>query len=421
MQIMDKLARILTFCLIASLFIACEEDEQTTEPLAPYFGVAGNELIKEFVGESDTKYVTVSTNREFKAVSSDPTWCNVEIIDDKTDNLKITVSDNEKPKRRTAEITVSSSGFDNIVISVVQNWSATITTDKSYVLLTNKHLEFSLKIRSNIDYELELPSWISEKSSQADGTHIFTFTPISPGERSDNIIIKAKDEGSNVRVAVPVVHRERIKKIGSWLFDDPTNLVKATVGKDLQIVRNTAYNPDAQFLSVEGPSSTNKAVRIPVNCHFLADHGMVPKEGENYISEYTLFFEFKIPAVGRFYTFFQTNLNNNDDGEIFVRSAVPPTIGVGATGYAGGGLIKANEWHRLYLSFKPGDVKFFLGGEQFHSSTTNQARFRLDLTGVILCGGPWTKKDDNEFDIGEISIWNGALTIDDVKELEGVK
>lgn len=75
----------------------------------------------------------------------------------------------------------------------------------------------------------------------------------------------------------------------------------------------------------------------------------------------------------------------------------------------------------MYLSFKPGDVKFFLDGEHFHSSTTSQARFRLNLTGVILCGALWTKKDDNEFDIGEISIWNGALTIDDIKELEGVK
>ncbi len=418
---MDTLVKILLFCFIACLMAACEEDEKTTEPLTPYFGVAGSDLTQEFVGESDVKYVTVRTNRDFTAVSSDPTWCNVEIIDDKVDNLKITVSENEKPDIRNAEIIVSSSGFDNVVIAVIQNWNASITTDKSYVLLTNNNLEFSLKIGGNIDYELELPDWINEKSSQPDGTHIFEFTPISPGERSDNIIIKSKDENSNVRVAVPVVHRERIKKIGSWLFDDPANLVKATVGKDLQMVRNTAYNPDAQFLSVDGPTGSNNAVRIPVNCHFLADHGMIPKEGERYISEYTLFFEFKIPTVGRFYSFYQTNLTNEGDAEIFVRSAIPPTIGVGATGYAGGGLIEAEKWHRLYLSFRPGDVKFFLDGEQFHSSTTSDSRFRLDLAGVILCGGPWDKKDDNEFDIGEISIWNGALSIDDVKELEGVE
>src|SRR5690554_2211952 len=180
---MDTLVKILLFCFIACLMAACEEDEKTTEPLTPYFGVAGSDLTQEFVGESDVKYVTVRTNRDFTAVSSDPTWCNVEIIDDKVDNLKITVSENEKPDIRNAEIIVSSSGFDNVVIAVIQNWNASITTDKSYVLLTNNNLEFSLKIGGNIDYELELPDWINEKSSQPDGTHIFEFTPISPGER----------------------------------------------------------------------------------------------------------------------------------------------------------------------------------------------------------------------------------------------
>jgi hypothetical protein len=290
-----------------------------------------------------------------------------------------------------------------------------------YVLLTNDNLTFTLKVIGNVDYELELPEWITEKEKQANGIHLFEYTPISPGERLGNIVIQSLGEDPGVKVTVPVIQRERIKKVASWLFDDPANLTKAAVGKALEMVRNTSYNPDAQFLSVDGPVVGNNAVRIPVNCHFLADHDMIPKEGQNYIAEYTLFFEFKIPAVGRFYSFFQTELANTADAEIFIRSAVPPTIGVGATGYAGGGLILAETWHRLYLSFKPGDVKFFIDGQQFNSSTTSDARFRMSTAGVILCGGPWTKKDDNEFDIAEISIWNGALTLDNVKELEGIE
>lgn len=419
-NIMNSFTRILLLSWLLGLMLSCGEDN-LVEDEAPYFGVSGSELEQVFTGESDALYVTVSTNREFTATSSAPEWCRVEIVEDKVDNLKISVDDNEEVSNRTAQITVSSTGFDNIVINVTQGWVPTLTADKPYVLLTNDNLNFTLKVSGNVEYELELPAWITQKEKQPDGTYLFEFLPIAPGERLGNIVVQSTGENTEVKVIVPVVQRERIKKVASWLFDDPTNLTKATVGKALEMVRNINYNPNAQFLSVEGPSESNKAVRIPVNCHFLADHGMIPREGQNYVAEYTLFFEFKIPAVGRFYSLFQTELANTLDAEIFIRSAIPPTIGVGATGYAGGGLIEAGKWHRLYLSFKPGDVKFFIDGQLFNSSTTSDARFRMSTDGVILCGGPWTKKDDNEFDIAEISIWNGALTLDNVKELEGIE
>jgi|GEM_PF-2330626 len=419
-NIMNILTKLLFLSSLVGLLFSCGDDK-VVEDATPFFGVVGNELEQAFTGESETRYVTVNTNREFSVTSSEPSWCAVEIVEDKVDNLKITVADNGEVNVRTARITVSSAGFDNVVINVTQGWKASLTTDKSYVLLTNDNLTFTLKVTGNVDYELELPDWITEKEKQANGTHLFEYTPISPGERLGNIVVQSTGEDSEVKVTVPVIQREQIKKVGSWLFDDPANLTKATVGKVLEMVRNTSYNPNAQFLPVDGPAVDNKAVRIPVNCHFLADHGMIPKKGQNYVAEYTLFFEFKIPVVGRFYSFFQTELANTADAEIFVRSAIPPTIGVGATGYAGGGLIEAGKWHRLYLSFKPGDVKFFIDGEQFLSSTTSDARFRMSTAGVILCGGTWTKKDDNEFDIAEISIWNGALTLDNVKELEGIE
>ena len=416
---MDKILKLFILCFFAGILFACSEDEDVKVSTDPYFGVKGELLTQQFSGDSETRYVTISTNQSFTATSSAPSWCAIELIDDKVDNLKITINKNEGTSERTAQITVSATGFDDAVIQVTQAWTPSISADQPYILLNNDNLEFTLKVTSNIEYELEIPDWVARKGSQTGSTHSFSFNAISPGERTGNIIIKAKDANFTTKVTVPVIHRERIKKIGSWLFDDPSDLTKPTVGKPLEMVRNIAYNPDAQFTSVNGPTVSNKAVRVPLNCHFVANHQMIPKEGENNISEYTLFFEFKIPAIGRFYSFFQTALNNEGDGEIFVRSTNPATIGVGATGYAGD--VQPGKWYRLYLSFKPGDVKFFMNGALFHTSTTADTRFRLDPAGVILCGGPWTKKDDNEFDIAEISIWNGALTEQDMKELEGVE
>lgn len=417
---MDKIIKIYTIFLLSSFFCACEDDNDKVD-ITPYFRIEGSDLEQIFIGEPDTKYVTVNTNCDFSVSSSDPSWCSVEIINDKVDNIKISVTKNEKTSDRIATVTVSSPDFDDVTISILQRWNVSLAADKAYILLNNDNLIFNLNVTGNVAYEIETPDWIELVDLQSGGIHVFRTSAIAPGERSGTIVIKTSDDSFSAKVSVLVVQRERIKKIASWLFEDSQNIGKATVGKELQMVRNTDYNPNAQFLSVDGASTGSRAVRIPVNCHFLADHGMIPKENESYISEYTLFFEFKIPVEGRFYSFFQTNLKNSDDAEIFVRSAIPPTIGVGATGYAGAGLIIVETWHRLYLSFKPGDVKFFIDGSQFHSSTTTDTRFRIDLDGVILCGGPWSKKDDNEFDIAEISIWNGALTSEQIKDLEGIE
>jgi hypothetical protein len=413
---MNFLFKISVICALAFSLFACKKDDNT-EDTAPYFGIAANELTQNFIAESDSRYLTVATNQEFTATSSQP-WCTVEKVDDKVDNLKISVTENNQAEDRVAEIVVASAGFQSVRIAVKQVLLPVLSvSEASGVLIEDSQLEFTLNIRANLPYTFDLPSWITLKSESVGGENLKTWTftaqDMTPGIRSGNVTVSSTDEKMNKKAVVPVVQKSHIRKTGSWLFEDATNLIKAAIGNDLTIVKKDAA---AAFLSVDGPDAGNKAVRVPLNAYFLADHGMIPKTGEATISEYTLFFEFKIPAAAKFYTFFQTNLANTDDGEIFVRSTNPQTIGVGATGYAGS--VQVETWYRLYLSFKPGDVKFFMNGAQFLSSTTSDARFRINPAGVILCGGPWTKKDDNEFDIAEISIWNGALSAEQIQEIE---
>jgi hypothetical protein len=413
---MNFIFKISVICALAFSLFACKKDDNA-EDTAPYFEVSANELTQVFIAGSDVRYLTIETNQEFTATSSQP-WCTVEKVDDKVDNLKISVAENTGTEHRVAEIAVSSNGFQSVKIVVKQGPLPILSVEEeSGVLLENGQLEFALHVTANMTYMFDLPDWITLKSESVTGenlkTCIFTASDIAPGLRSGNITISSTNEHINRKTVVPVVQKSRVRKIASWLFEDTANLTKAAIGNDLTIVKKDAT---AAFTSVDGPDAGNKAVRVPLNAYFLADHGMIPKTGETTISEYTLFFEFKIPAAAKFYTFFQTNLANTDDGEIFVRSTNPQTIGVGATGYAGN--VVVGTWYRLYLSFKPGDVKFFMNGAQFLASTTKDARFRINPAGVILCGGPWTKKDDNEFDIAEISIWNGALSAEQIQEIE---
>lgn len=414
---MNFLFKLSAICMLVFSLFACNNDENT-EGITPFFEISANDQILNFSAEGDFKYVTINTNQEFTATSSDPSWCVVKKIDDNVDNLKISVTENRGTDDRTAEIVVSSPGFQSITITVRQSFMRFLSVkEESGVLIEDDQLDFTLEVSANVPYTFDLPDWIMIKSELPAGNNVktwfFVATPIAPGLRSGNIVVNSTDEYFKKKVIVPVVQKSRIRITASWLFDNPSNLTKASIGKDLIAV---SKDPGALFLSVDGPGEGNKAVRVPLNSYFLADHGMMARAGETDISEYTLFFEFKIPAAGRFYTFFQTNLTNNDDGEIFIRNSIPPTIGVGATGYAGN--VEVGTWHRLYLSFKPGDIKFFMDGSQIHTSTSTDKRFRVSTEGIILCGGPWTKKDDNEFDVAEISIWNGALSVEQMQEIE---
>jgi hypothetical protein len=413
---MNFLFKISVVCALTLSLFACKKDENS-EDTAPYFEIGANELTQNFIAESDVRYVTVETNQEFTATSSQA-WCTIEKVDDKVDNLKILVTDNNGTEERAAEIVVASAGFQSIKIVVKQGLLPVLSVkEETGILIENGQIEFTLDVLANLPYAFDLPNWVTIKSENTSGENLktwtFTVSDIAPGLRSGNITVSSTDEHIIKKAVVPVVQRSRVRKIASWLFDDATNLTKAAIGKDLTTAKKEA---GALFLPVDGPGAGNKAVRVPLNAYFLADHGMIPQTGQTTVSEYTLFFEFKIPAAAKFYTFFQTNLTNGDDGEIYVRSTNPQTIGVGATGYAGN--VQVGTWYRLYLSFKPGDVRFFMNGEQFLSSTTSDARFRVNPAGLILCGGPWTKKDDNEFDIAEISIWNGALSAEQIQEIE---
>lgn len=414
---MNFLFKLSVICMLVLSLFACNNDENA-DKIIPFFEIKANDQIQNFGAESDVRYVTINTNQEFTATSSDPSWCMVKKIDDNVDNLKISVTENKGTDDRIAEIVVSSPGFQSITITVKQSFMRFLSVkEESGVLIEDDQLDFTLEVSANVPYTFDLPNWIMIKSELSAGNNVktwfFVATPIAPGLRLGNISVCPTDENVKNKVVVPIVQKSHVRKTASWLFDNPSNLTKASIGKDLIAV---SKDPDALFLSVDGPHEGNRAVRVPLNSYFLADHGIVPKSGENDISEYTLFFEFKIPAAGRFYTFFQTNLANNDDGEIFVRNSIPPTIGVGATGYAGN--VEVGTWHRLYLSFKPGDIKFFMDGSLILTSTSTDKRFRVSTEGIILCGGPWTKKDDNEFDVAEISIWNGALSVEQMQEIE---
>ncbi|HPM59955.1 MAG TPA: fibronectin type III domain-containing protein [bacterium] len=199
--------------------------------------------------------------------------------------------------------------------------------------------------------------------------------------------------------------------IGWWKFDDPASLTRAEAGfgRDLEAVGNAVT-------AVFGPDSGNGAVRIGTGSYFKLDHD-IPGNGDGiYLNEYTLAFDFRVPALGVWYCFFQTNTANSNDGECFINPY--GNVGVGATGYSGAS-IKPGEWYRLILSVKNGSFfQFYLDGVPSFSGATQIRDGRFSIENPLLLFAD-ENGEDGAIDCAEVAIWDRPLTAVEVKLLGG--
>ncbi len=195
--------------------------------------------------------------------------------------------------------------------------------------------------------------------------------------------------------------------VGHWTFDDPKDLTAAVVGPDL-VLRGTQE-------AVPGPDSGNGAVRIPRGSYYLLRHGLPPCCGSR-VNEFSLVIDVKVPAVGRWYCMYQTDLTNTTDGEWFISPS--GAVGVGATGYTEA-LIKPGEWYRLGIAVKNGQrYDYYVDGTKMLTGTPGaiDGRFSLD-TSVLLFADE--NGEDNTFDVADVKLFSRALSDSEMKALGG--
>jgi hypothetical protein len=215
----------------------------------------------------------------------------------------------------------------------------------------------------------------------------------------------------------PNVEEPAVPKImGSWLFNNPSDLGKATIGNDLLMYKDGVISTDG-FTSVAGPTNNKSAVRVATGSYFLANHG-ISANGETaggtpgaMVNEYTLLYDYRLPASSTWYCFLQTNLNNDDDGEIFINPN--GNLGNSALGYSANPVPQDNQWHRLVIVSKlPDYYKFYIDGQLFHEGASTALsvdnRYALDIAGTLLIGDD--DGDDGTMDISEMAIWRKPLT-----------
>ncbi len=276
---------------------------------------------------------------------------------------------------------------------------------------------------------------IALKDSYITKNEITFQIPATTPDTINNLITLQTSNGVatlpfTVNIPKPIVVPART---ASWLFDDPTNLLKADIGQDLEtgwrenvsprVTHIPSPNGMTGFTSITGPSipANNKAVTVDKWRFFVANHGISPNGGGTRVNEYTLMIDFRVPALGVFYTFLQTNPADSDDGDIFINKS--GAIGCGATGYSTSG-VTANKWQRLVVSVKLGNkgwIKYYLDGnlvlddEDMTNFQIDNARYSL-APQIILFGDD--DGDDAAIDVAEVGMWNLALDGDQVEKLE---
>ncbi len=200
---------------------------------------------------------------------------------------------------------------------------------------------------------------------------------------------------------------------GKWTFDNPLNTVAAVpgYGKDLVLVGRDSVVP--------GPSAGNGAVRIFKGSHYKLTHGFAPNGGGadslHRVNEYSILIDFKIPDLTKWYTFFQLNPSNTDDGDCFIKKTTG-LVGTTATGYSTAA-VSINDWHRFVITVKNGvQHDTYLDGTILKVGTPLAVDGRFALDSLLLMFGD-DDGDDGDIDIAEVSMWNYPLTATEVTKL----
>ncbi|MEW6193557.1 MAG: metallophosphoesterase [Bacteroidota bacterium] len=193
---------------------------------------------------------------------------------------------------------------------------------------------------------------------------------------------------------------------GLWKFDNSSNLIKAEIGNDLELVGTHS--------TTTGPTNDNGAVKIGIGSYYKLSHAILPNGGGSKINEYTVMIDFRIPKSNSWYSIFQTNITNSNDAECFINPN--GYIGVQSTGYSTFS-IKPDEWYRLVISVKNGThLKYYIDGHLVLNGLYQviDGRFALENTLLLFADD---NGEDGEIDCAEAAIWDYSLSYDEVKSL----
>jgi hypothetical protein len=199
--------------------------------------------------------------------------------------------------------------------------------------------------------------------------------------------------------------------VGAWDFDDPGDLLKASQGASLGLQGTLA--------AVVGARTGDGAVRIGIGSYFECAHGLLPPASQAWVNRYSLLIDFRVPALGPWYCFFQTDSSNQTDGDCFVR-ANDGAVGVAQTGYSSTP-VRAGVWQRLIVSVDNSAAiyRLYLDGEEILRGSPQAVDGRFSLEPLLLLFAD-NDGEDAAVDVSRVAIYAVCLSAAEAAELGSV-
>ena len=207
-----------------------------------------------------------------------------------------------------------------------------------------------------------------------------------------------------------IVWAQNANLVGHWKFDDPSNLTLATVGPDLVLVGSDS--------AITGPAGDPGAVHIPTGSHYKFANPM-----GTLVDEFSIQMDFRIPSLS-WTSIYQTDSTNTSDGDTWVTGS--GAVGVGATGYSDP-VVFPRSWQRIIISVNNTDTsvvghdgfyRIYLNGSSVLDGVPQPDSGRFSLRETILWAAD-NNEEDGPMDVGEIRLYDGALSDADAESIGG--
>ncbi|MDR1896703.1 MAG: SusE domain-containing protein [Prevotellaceae bacterium] len=263
---------------------------------------------------------------------------------------------------------------------------------------------------------------------------------------------KLDQEADTETRSFTITRKQHPPKYGEWLFEDPANFGKATVGNDLElkwwsaggIAESEMFNP------VAGVSGSDQAVRLHNYGWFIARHGITPIGTDTHINTYTILWDVNIRTPATLaYGWMTTDVNHNTPtyhGDVRIISlSIENPNDEGLTGGNISGIqnmwsvtssddlddyhFPSNQWKRFILrvdlenqvmeAFVDGDIKAKTIDAMKGSLIPNNCIWAWLPEGVVLFPphGGGGSHEALRVDVSRITIWDYCLTPTEIAAL----
>ena len=192
--------------------------------------------------------------------------------------------------------------------------------------------------------------------------------------------------------------------VGYWRFDDPSNLLKATVGNDLVL------NGAASHSATAGIAAGDGAAHLDVGTWYdVLDHGVS--------DSFTMVWDVMVASadLGKYICLLQNLAANDSDGSLYIHPDAGFWLNGGGT--PGENIIQADTWHRISTSYDGGDVLVYVDGVEVIATTVN---WPIDPAKFIILGENSSNNgngEDNPISISEFMVFNTAFSAEELTAL----